>query len=144
MEVAAGRVQELGGERVQHSWSQVELDALKRAVALHGRNWPAVTSIVGSKTKKQCKDKVDNEVAAGRMQEPGGKLVQHPWSQVELDALKRAVALHGRDWAAVANSVGSKTESSARTSSKRRSRQGACRMANGVPGLPPDSELRRV
>ncbi len=78
-------------------------------MALHGRDWAAVASSVGSKTTQQCMHKVATEVAAGRKQEPGGKLVQHSWSQVELDALKRAVALHGKDWAAVASSVGSKT-----------------------------------
>jgi hypothetical protein len=56
-------------------------------------------------------DKVKAEVAAGRMQEPGGKRVLDSSSKVELGALKRAVALHCRDWAAVASSVGSKTAS---------------------------------
>ncbi len=78
-------------------------------MALHGRDWAAVASSVGSKTIQQCQDKVDNEVTAGRMQEPGGKRVLDSWSQVELGALKRAVALHGRNWAAVASCVGSKT-----------------------------------
>jgi hypothetical protein len=104
-------MQEPGGKLVQHSWSQVELDALKRAVALHGRDWAAVASSVGSRSRQQCQGKVREEVKAGRMQEPGGKRkwVQHSWSQVELDALKRSAALHDRDWAAVASSVGSKT-----------------------------------
>jgi len=102
-------MQEPGGKLVQHSWSKVELGALKRAVALHGRDWVAVASSVGSRTVDQCKGKVRVEVAAGRMQEPGCKQVQHSWSKVELGALTRAVDLHGRDWAAVASSVGSKT-----------------------------------
>ncbi len=46
-------------------WSKVELGALKRAVALHGRDWAAVASSVGSKTIMQCKNKVAVEVAAG-------------------------------------------------------------------------------
>jgi hypothetical protein len=102
-------MQELGGKQAQHSWSKVELDALQRALARHGRNWTAVASSVGSKTKRQCWNKVDAEVAAGRMQELGGKQAQHSWSKVELDALELAVARHGRDWVAVASSVGSKT-----------------------------------
>jgi hypothetical protein len=109
VEVAAGRMQELGGKQVQHSWSQVELGALQRAVVRHGRDWVAVASSVGSKTRQQCLDKVRVEVATGRMQEPAGKKVQNSWSQVELEALQQAVALHGRDWVAVASSVGSKT-----------------------------------
>jgi hypothetical protein len=109
LEIAAGRMQEPGGKRVQDSWSKAELGALKRAVALHGRDWPAVARSVRSKTKQQCVAKVYVEVAAGRMQEPGGKRVLDSWSKVELGALKRAVALHGRDWAAVSSSVGSKT-----------------------------------
>ncbi len=78
-------------------------------MALLGRDWAAVACSVGSKTGEQCRHKVNVEVAAGRMQEPGGKRVQDSWSKVELGALKRAVALHGRDWAAVASGVGSKT-----------------------------------
>jgi hypothetical protein len=107
-EVAAGRMQELGGKQAKDSWSKVELDALELAVARHGRDWVAVASSVGSKTIRQCYNKVDAEVAAGRMQELGGKRVL--WSQVELEALKQAVVLHGRVWAAVASSVGSKTK----------------------------------
>jgi hypothetical protein len=103
--VAEGRMQELGGKRVWHSWSQVELDALKRAVALHGRDWAAVASSVGSKTRLQCWKTVEKEVAAGRMQEPGGKHVHDSWNDFELGALKRAVAQHGRDWAAVSSQL---------------------------------------
>jgi hypothetical protein len=102
-------MQEPGGKQVKDSWSKVELDALKRAVALHGRDWAAVSSSVGSRTTKQCKAKIAREVAAGRMQEPCGKRVQDSWSKVELRTLRRAVALHGRDWVAVASSVGSKS-----------------------------------
>jgi hypothetical protein len=80
-EVAAGRLQEPGGKRVFDSWSKVELGALKRAVALHGRDWAAVASSVGSKTRQQCMDKVVTEVAAGRMQEPGGKQVQDEYNR---------------------------------------------------------------
>jgi hypothetical protein len=108
-EIAEGRMQEPGGKLVRDSWRKVELGALKRAVALHGRDWVAVASSVGSKTMKQCRDKVFHEVAAGRMEEPGGKQVQDSWSKVELVALKRAVVRHGRDWVAVASSVRSKT-----------------------------------
>ena len=109
VEVAAGRMQEPGGKKVQDSWSKVELGALRRAVALHGRDWPAVARSVRSKTIKQCTRKAVAEVAAGRMQEPCGKRLRDSWSEVELGALKRAVALHGRDWDAVARSVRSKT-----------------------------------
>ena len=98
-EVAAGRMQEPGGkrkrERAQESWSQAELVQLKAAVDRHGRDWAAVSRDVGSKTKQQCLNKVKNEVAAGRMQEPDGK--QESWSQAELIQLKAAVDRHGRD-----------------------------------------------
>ena len=108
-EVAVGRMQEPGGKLVQESWSKNELGALKNAVTVHGRDWAAVASSVGSKTQEQCKDKVAKEFAAGRMQEPGGKRVQDSWSKTELGALKRAVVLYGRGWTAVSSSVGSKT-----------------------------------
>ncbi len=98
VEVAAGRMQEPAGKQVRDSWSKVELGALKRAVALHARDWDAVACSVRSKTRQQCFRKVAKEVAAGRMQEPGGKQLKESWRKVELGALKRAVALHGRDW----------------------------------------------
>ena len=75
-EVAAGRMQEPGGKQVQDSWRKVELFRLSKAVGWHGRDWVAVSRDVGSKTKQQCKDKLAAEVAAGRMQEPGGKRVR--------------------------------------------------------------------
>ncbi len=67
-------MQEPGGKRVKDSWSKVELGALKRAVALHGRDWAAVASSVGSKTRQQCKDKVKTEAVAGRMQVTAGRM----------------------------------------------------------------------
>ena len=91
------------------TWSAGELRLLLVAVRRHGRDWAAVASSVSSKTGEQCQCKVRAEVAAGRMQEPGGKQIKDSWSKVELGALKRAVNLHGRSWVAVASSVGSKT-----------------------------------
>jgi hypothetical protein len=78
-------------------------------VSRHGRDWVAVSRDVRSKTMKQCRDKVAKEVAAGRMQEPGGKQVQDSWSKAELLRLRKAVSRHGRDWVAVSRDVGSKT-----------------------------------
>jgi hypothetical protein len=40
-----------------------------QAVDRHGRDWAAVSRDVGSKSRKQCGDKVKKEVAAGRMHE---------------------------------------------------------------------------
>jgi predicted SprT family Zn-dependent metalloprotease len=108
-EVAAGRTQEPGGKRVRGSWSKAELLRLSKAVSRHGRDWVAVSRDVGRKTSDQCKGKVANEVAAGRMQEPGGKRVKDWWSKVELHRLSKAVSRHGRDWAAVSRAVRSKT-----------------------------------
>jgi hypothetical protein len=109
VEVAAGRMQEPGGKQEQESWSQAELIQLKAAIDRHGRDWAAVTRDVGSKTKEQCRHKVTFEIAAGRMQEPGGKQEQESWSQAELVQLKTAVDRHGRDWVSVSRDVGSKT-----------------------------------
>jgi hypothetical protein len=108
-EVAAGRMEEPGGKREQESWSQAELIQLKAAVDRHGRDWVSVLRDVGSKTKKQCLDKVKKEISAGRMQEPGGKQDRESWSQAELVQLKASVDRHGCDWAAVSRDVGSKT-----------------------------------
>jgi hypothetical protein len=107
LEVAAGCMEEPGGKR--ESWSKTELLKLMQAVGRHGRDWAAVSRDVGSKTNKQCRLKVKSEVAAGRMQEPGGKQEQESWSQAELVQLKTAVARHGRDWVSVSRDVGSKT-----------------------------------
>jgi hypothetical protein len=54
--------------------------------------------------------KVAAEVAAGRMQEPGGKQVKDSWSKAELLRLSNAVSRHGRNWVAVSHDVGSKTK----------------------------------
>ena len=59
---------------------------------------------------KQCTGKVAAEVAAGRMQEPGGKQVKDSWSKAELLRLSKAVSRHGRNWVAVSHDVGSKTK----------------------------------
>ncbi len=109
LEVAAGRMEEPGGKREHELWSQAELTQLKAAVDRHGRDWASVSRDVGSKTRQQCLGKVKVEVAAGRMQEPGGKQEQESWSQAELVQLKTAVARHGRDWVSVSRDVGSKT-----------------------------------
>ena len=80
-----------------------------QAVGRHGRDWVAVSRDVGSKTRIQCFRKFNKEVAAGRMQEPGGKQKKESWSQAELIQLKAAVDRHGCDWVAVSRDVGSKT-----------------------------------
>ena len=66
-------MQEPSGKQKQESWSQDELVQLKFAVDRHGRDWVSVSRDVCSKTRKQCKSKAFSEVAAGRMQKPGGK-----------------------------------------------------------------------
>jgi hypothetical protein len=103
-------MQEPGGKRERESWSQAELVQLKAAVDRHGRDWVSVSRDVGSKTNEQCLKKVRTEVAAGRMQEPGGKRELESWSQAELVQLKAAADRHGRDWVAVSRDVGSKTK----------------------------------
>jgi hypothetical protein len=108
IEVAAGRMQEPGGKQSWSPWSQAELVQLKAAVDRHGRDWVSVSRDVGSKSSLQCIKKLKVEVAAGRMQKPGGKQ-DRAWSQAELVQLKAAVDRHGRDWAAVSRGVGSKT-----------------------------------
>ncbi len=75
-EVAAGRVVKPGGKHVHNFWSKDELLRLKQAVCRHGRDWVAVSSAVGSKTRQQCQNKVTTEARTGRMQDPGGKRVR--------------------------------------------------------------------
>jgi hypothetical protein len=100
---------EAGCQARARSWSLAELIQLNVAVDRHGRDWVSVSRDVGSKTNRQCRIKVKSEVAAGRMEEPGGKREFESWSQAELVQLKAAVDRHGRDWAAVSRDVGSKT-----------------------------------
>jgi hypothetical protein len=99
-------MQKPGGKQV--SWSRTEHLKLMQAVGRHGRDWAAVSRVVGSKTNKQRAYKVKKEVAAGRMEEPGGKQVS--WSKTELLKLMQAVDRHGRDWVSVSRDVGSKTK----------------------------------
>jgi hypothetical protein len=60
-------MQEPVGKRMWDTWSKTELLKLKQAVDRHGRDWVSVSRDVGSKTRKQCIDKVKFEVAAWRM-----------------------------------------------------------------------------
>jgi hypothetical protein len=96
-EARAGRMQEPGGKRFRNPWSKAELVKLRVAVGRHGRDCVAVSRDVRSKTSLQCIHKANAEVAAGRMQEPGGKQVQDLWRKVELLRLSKAVSRHGRD-----------------------------------------------
>jgi hypothetical protein len=69
--VDAKRMQKSGGKQV--SWSRTEHLKLMQAVDRHGRDWVSVSRDVGRKTSLQCYNKVIKKVAAGRMEEPGGK-----------------------------------------------------------------------
>jgi hypothetical protein len=94
-------------------WTARELKLLREAVKKHGRNWVAVSRIVG-KSNVQCKSKVQTEVVSGRMPEPpmgsGGAPVG--WTKEEVQRLTMAVAVHGRDWDAVARDVRTKDSDS--------------------------------
>jgi hypothetical protein len=91
-------------------WFADELERLRTALAIHGRNWIAVQELVGTKSRRQCESKVLNEVSAGRMLAPQGKQVQLPWTKLETAILRLSVARHGRDWHGVAADVGTKTK----------------------------------
>jgi hypothetical protein len=85
-------MEEPGGKQERESWSQAELVQLKAAVYRHGRDWAAVSRDVGRRTSQQCLNKVKNEVAAGRMQEPSGQANVGP---VEHDLAAQAQASRG-------------------------------------------------
>jgi hypothetical protein len=104
-------MQKPGGKQVRESsWSQTELLLLMQAVDRNGRDCVAVSRDVGSKTRQQCKGRAFAEIAAGRMQEPGGKQIRELWSKAELIKLIAAVDRYGRDWVSVSREVGSKTK----------------------------------
>ncbi len=89
VEVAAGRMQELGGKQERESWSQAELLKLMQAVDRHGRDWVSVSRDVGRNTNRQCEVKVNNEVAARRMQRPKGVPVSHYVGSKRTDSARR-------------------------------------------------------
>ena len=43
------------------SWSMVEVQLLAQAVEEHGRKWVKVAEVVGTKTNRQCRDKIRME-----------------------------------------------------------------------------------
>ncbi len=106
--VARGKLGSARRDGPPSTWSAGELRLLRVAVRRHGRDWAAVARGVGSKSNRQCMDKVVAEARAGRMQEPGGKRFRNPWSKAELVKLRVAVGRNGRDWIAVSRDVRSK------------------------------------
>ena len=65
VEVKAGRMEEPEGKQV--AWHNEEVDRLYKAVEKYGRDWKSVAGMVGTRTTKQCRAKVEVEVKAGRM-----------------------------------------------------------------------------
>jgi len=105
-EVTAGRMREPPGKQKQVRWTEEELELLKSSVARFGRNWVQISNVLGTKTAQECQDKITTEVRARRMQEPGVKRKQEPWTPVEKAKLREAVNVYGRNWAQVAQCVG--------------------------------------
>jgi len=101
------RLRKLSTNKV--GWSNAEIERLCAAVEKHGRDWESVAGMVGTRTNQQCRNKVRDEVKAGRMEEPEGKLEYDTWLDDEVDRLREAVGNHGRDWGAVAGMVGTRT-----------------------------------
>ena len=61
------------GTGTYSKWTKEEVAALFAACAEYGRDWVAVSNVVG-KTTRQCFDKANFEITAGRMPDPG----KHP------------------------------------------------------------------
>ena len=91
-------------------WGNAEMERLCAAVEKYGRDWESVAGMVGTRTTKQCRAKVDAEVKAGRMKEAEGKSEMNDWHNDEVDLLREAVGKHGRDWKSVAGMVGTRTK----------------------------------
>jgi hypothetical protein len=66
-EIAAGRIPEPGAKVNLLAWTEAEISCLKDAVGRHKRNFVAIAKEVGTKTRQQCKDKVNFEIQAGRL-----------------------------------------------------------------------------
>jgi hypothetical protein len=113
-EVTAGALPEPAGrkkaQRPAQYWFREEMLRLKEAVKKHGRAWDKVAEHVGgTRTAQDCINKVNKEVAHGRMNEPDGKVSQPIWSAHEVEKLREGVMQYGRQWVAIAAHVGSRT-----------------------------------
>jgi hypothetical protein len=67
IEVKAGRIEKPSGCNVYKAWTEAETNALVQALDQHGRDWLMISHKVGTKTRRQCRQKVLVLVKAGRL-----------------------------------------------------------------------------
>jgi hypothetical protein len=100
-EVNAGRMQEpsKGGRGTKSTlWTESETSLLYLAVRQFGRNWPAVSRVVGSRPAGLCLSKYKNEVRSGRMPVPGKAVEPARWTDAQGALLRNALERFGADW----------------------------------------------
>jgi serine protease inhibitor ecotin len=135
-EVSAGRLEDPPKKQVHVLWTPEEQQKLHAAVALHGRDWVAVSKEVNSgKTRVQCMTKGLAEIAAGRIPEPGAKVSHLSWTETEISRLKDAVGRHKRNFVAIANEVATKTRQQCKDKVKVEIQAGRLRVADDIPPL---------
>jgi hypothetical protein len=91
-------------------WTEEEVLKLKKAIEMHGdKDWGAIAALVPGRTKRQCSDKWYNAL------DPSIDLAignTGSWTKDEDLKLKKSVQMHGgKDWAAIAALVPSRTKS---------------------------------
>ncbi len=115
LEAAAGRMEDPAGKRqltTRTAWQADEVERLREGVSKFGRDWFSVAMHVRTRTKSNCFNKVQFEIAGGRMEDPAGKRQQKQttaWTKQEVARLMAAVQKNGRDWLLVAADVGTRS-----------------------------------
>jgi len=107
VEIKQGRLPEPEGKL--NKWTEEERARLHRAVEEHGRDWVAVSKVVGTRSNVDCQKKADNEIKARKLSEPPGLREHRVWEKEETDLLYKAVREHGRDWIKVSKVVGTRS-----------------------------------
>jgi hypothetical protein len=89
-------------------WTAVEDNKLKGAVQTHGsKNWAAISELVASRTKRQCKYRWQDALDPSIALTAGGK---GKWTAIEDSKLRDAVQTHGgKNWAAISKLVPGRT-----------------------------------
>ncbi|KAF9428926.1 Myblike DNAbinding domain-containing protein [Podila epigama] len=108
-----------GGYR-QGAWTDEEIELFRELVNLDrtikgANNWEAISQAMGTRSAIQCHSQFKTVMHSGTK----GK-----WTSQEIDKLREAVALYGRDWQAVSHHVGTRAPDQVRQKSNQMSAQG--------------------
>uniref|UniRef100_A0A7S2WK44 Uncharacterized protein n=1 Tax=Mucochytrium quahogii TaxID=96639 RepID=A0A7S2WK44_9STRA len=103
----ANKVRKGDEEIIKGAWSPEEDETMKKAVALHGTDWKAVSTMIKGRTSKQCRDryklKLDPAINHG------------PWTPEEDEKLTELQEQLGRQWTKIAKLMPGRTENSVKS-----------------------------